>query len=85
MTDGAVTGAKKMIDRDAEVIRIPETAKLDVVAEVVDNESWARMLSVLQPEGRYAYSGAIPGPVGLLDPRALYLRELILIGCTFQY
>ena len=43
------------------------------------------MLSVLQPERRYAYSGAIPGPVGLLDPRALYLRELILIGCTFQY
>ena len=42
------------------------------------------MLNVLKRGGRYATAGAIAGPMVELDVRTLYLKDLSLIGCTFQ-
>ena len=42
------------------------------------------MFDVLKRGARYASSGAIAGPIVELDIRTLYLKDLTLIGCTFQ-
>jgi NADPH:quinone reductase-like Zn-dependent oxidoreductase len=42
------------------------------------------LLDVLRRGGRYATAGAIAGPLVELDVRTLYLKDLTLIGCTFQ-
>jgi D-arabinose 1-dehydrogenase-like Zn-dependent alcohol dehydrogenase len=42
------------------------------------------LLEVLKKGGRYAAAGAIAGPIVELDVRTLYLKDLVLIGCTFQ-
>ena len=34
--------------------------------------------------GRYAIAGAIGGPIAEIDLRTLYLKDLSLLGCTFQ-
>ena len=41
-------------------------------------------IDVLKRGGRYATAGAIAGPLVELDVRTLYLKDLTLIGCTFQ-
>ena len=40
------------------------------------------MIDAMKRGGRYATSGAISGPIGELDLRTMYLRDLTLIGCT---
>jgi NADPH:quinone reductase-like Zn-dependent oxidoreductase len=40
------------------------------------------LLKVLKRGGRYASSGAIAGPMVMLDMRTFYLKNLTLIGCT---
>ena len=57
---------------------------IDVVIDLVAGESWGELLEVLKKGGRYAASGAIAGPIVELDVRTLYLKDLVLIGCTFQ-
>ncbi len=47
-------------------------------------EDWGDLLDVLKKGGRYAAAGAISGPIVELDVRTLYLKDLVLIGCTFQ-
>ena len=77
-------GADEVIDRGADVVARIGAGKLDLVVDVVGGEGWSRLLGVLRTGGRYVCSGAIAGPVGPLDLRTLYLRDLALIGCTFQ-
>ena len=55
---------------------------VDVVVDVVGGEAWPSLLDALRRGGRYAVSGAIAGPHVDLDLRALYLKDLILIGAT---
>ena len=43
-----------------------------------------RLLDLLRPGGRYAISGAIGGPLAEIDLRTVYLKDLSLLGCTFQ-
>jgi NADPH:quinone reductase-like Zn-dependent oxidoreductase len=38
----------------------------------------------LRRGGRYATAGAIAGPIAQIDVRTLYLKDLTLMGCTFQ-
>ena len=40
------------------------------------------MLKVLKRGGRYVSSGAIAGPMVSLDMRDMYLKDIVLIGCT---
>jgi len=77
-------GADEVIDRGADVVAGVGAGTLDLVVDVVGGEGWSRLLGVLRRGGRYVCSGAIAGPVGPLDLRTLYLRDLTLIGCTFQ-
>ena len=42
------------------------------------------MLNVLKNGGRYIASGAIAGPIVELDIRTLYLKDITLIGATYQ-
>ena len=46
--------------------------------------AWPQLLEVLRRGGRYATSGAIAGPQVTLDLRTLYLKDLRLLGCTWQ-
>jgi len=50
----------------------------------VGGAQWLTLLDVLKRGGRYATSGAIAGPLVALDLRTLYLKDLTLVGCTFQ-
>mgnify|MGYP002065671023 CR=1 FL=1 len=58
-------------------------AKVGVV-DLVAGTQWPELLDVLKIGGRYACAGAIAGPMVELDVRTLYLKDLTLIGCTFQ-
>ncbi|MCV2395169.1 zinc-binding dehydrogenase [Actinotalea sp. M2MS4P-6] len=73
-------GAAETIGRDDAV----EPAAFDVVVDLVAGPRWADVLAGLRVGGRYVASGAIAGPVVELDVRDLYLRDLTLIGATFQ-
>jgi NADPH:quinone reductase-like Zn-dependent oxidoreductase len=42
------------------------------------------LLDALRSGGKYVTSGAIAGPVVELDLRTLYLKDLTLIGSTYQ-
>ena len=55
-----------------------------VVIDLVGGPAWPSLLEVLQRGGRYATAGAIAGPLVTLDLRTLYLKDLQLLGCTWQ-
>ncbi|MFT3691318.1 hypothetical protein [Paenirhodobacter sp.] len=42
------------------------------------------MIQLLKRGGHYAVAGAIAGPIVELDIRRLYLKDLTILGCTFQ-
>ena len=46
---------------------------------------WGQLLDVLRLGCRYIASGAIAGPIVELDIRTLYLRDLTLMGATYQH
>jgi NADPH:quinone reductase-like Zn-dependent oxidoreductase len=50
--------------------------------DVVGGTQFASILGCLKRGGRCAVAGAISGPVVNLDLRTLYLKDLLLIGCT---
>ncbi len=77
-------GADQVIDRDADFVEELGANSVDVVADVVGGDSWPQLLEVLKLQGRYATSGAIAGPIVELDLRTLYLKDLTLVGSTFQ-
>lgn len=77
-------GADRVIDRDADLVDVLGRDSVDVVIDMVGGESWAAFLDVLTRGGRYAIAGAIGGPLTRIDLRTLYLKDLTLLGCTFQ-
>jgi NADPH:quinone reductase-like Zn-dependent oxidoreductase len=62
---------------------LPEEA-FDVVLDLVGGPRWPALLEALAVRGRYVTSGAIAGPIVELDLRTLYLKDLTLIGSTWQ-
>ena len=64
------------------VAGLEEATYGDVVIDNVGGVAFPAMVDALRRGGRYATSGAIAGPLVELDLRTLYLRDLILIGCT---
>ncbi len=78
-------GADQTVDRDTDLVRELGRSSVDVVIDVVGGPGFSQLLDVLRPGGRYAVSGAIAGPIAELDLRTLYLKDLSLFGCTFQY
>ncbi|WP_262414398.1 alcohol dehydrogenase family protein [Streptomyces sp. ST1015] len=77
-------GAGRTLDRDADPVAELGRACVDVVLDLVGGARVPRLLDVLRPGGRYAVAGAIGGPTAEIDLRDVYLRDLTLVGCTFQ-
>jgi NADPH:quinone reductase-like Zn-dependent oxidoreductase len=75
-------GTDRVIDRDDDLVAILGENSVDVVVDNVAGPEFGSMLKVLKRGGRYASSGAIAGPVVMLDMRDFYLKDLTLVGCT---
>jgi NADPH:quinone reductase-like Zn-dependent oxidoreductase len=82
--DLTAIGADEVIDRNANLVAATGRDSVDVVIDLVAGEAWPSLLDVLRRGGRYVTAGAIAGPLVELDVRTLYLKDLTLIGCTFQ-
>ncbi len=78
--DLRLLGADETLDRDA----VPPEQSFDVVLDLVGGPSWGKLIDALCNRGRYVTSGAIAGPIVELDLRTLYLRDLTLLGSTYQ-
>jgi NADPH:quinone reductase-like Zn-dependent oxidoreductase len=77
-------GADKVIDRKADLLAHLAQESVDVVLDVVAGPQWPKLLDLLKRGGRYVTVGAIAGPLVELDVRTLYLKDLTLMGCTYQ-
>jgi NADPH:quinone reductase-like Zn-dependent oxidoreductase len=75
-------GAAEVVDRSGSIVDACGRDSVDVVIDVVGGERWPELLDVLRARGRYAVSGAIGGAEVALDLRTLYLKDLVLHGCT---
>jgi NADPH:quinone reductase-like Zn-dependent oxidoreductase len=84
ITDVKSIGADHVVKREDNLIGILGKECVDVVIDLVAGSKWGELLEVLKKGGRYAVAGAIAGPIVELDVRTLYLKDLTLIGCTFQ-
>lgn len=77
-------GADQILDRGADLVATLGAGSVDVVVDLVGGEQWPAFLDVLRRGGRYVTAGAIAGPLAQIDLRTLYLKDLTLMGCTFQ-
>ena len=77
-------GADHIFDRGADLKESLGENSVDVVLDLVAGDRWSDLLAVLRRGGKYVTAGAIGGPVVTLDLRDLYLKDLTLIGTTFQ-
>jgi NADPH:quinone reductase-like Zn-dependent oxidoreductase len=77
-------GAQHTLARDVDVAQALGKDSVAVVIDLVGGPAWPSLLAVLQRGGRYATAGAIAGPLVTLDLRTLYLKDLQLLGCTWQ-
>ncbi|HLS18396.1 MAG TPA: zinc-binding dehydrogenase [Paracoccaceae bacterium] len=77
-------GADRVVGRDADLVAELGQGSVDVVADLVGGPQWPSLLEILRRGGRYAVAGAIAGPIAEIDLRTLYLKDLTLMGCTFQ-
>jgi NADPH:quinone reductase-like Zn-dependent oxidoreductase len=73
-------GADETLDRTAPF----QAGAFDVALDLVGGSRWGELIDALRKGGRYVTSGAIAGPIVELDLRTLYLRDLSLLGSTFQ-
>jgi NADPH:quinone reductase-like Zn-dependent oxidoreductase len=82
--DVLALGADLVVRRGAALSDHPGAESVDVVVDVVGGPGWASLLDVLRRGGRLVTAGAIAGPIVELDLRTLYLKDLTLIGTTYQ-
>ncbi len=79
----AKLGPHKIIERSpADLRKALGDEKITVVADVVGGPYWPTLIDVLERGGRYTCSGAIAGPMVMLDLRTFYLRDLTFTGST---
>ena len=77
-------GADQVLDRSANLIKELGSQSVDVAVDLVAGTGFTGLLKVLKRGGRYVASGAIGGPLVELDVRDLYLKDLTLLGATYQ-
>lgn len=77
-------GATGLIDRNTDLVDEFGHNSFDVIVDVVAGPTWPSLLELLVTCGRYVCAGAIAGPLVELDVRTLYLKDLTLMGCTYQ-
>ncbi len=75
-------GIDRIIPRGADLLAELSGSSIDVVIDNVAGEGFTPLFKLLVRGGRYASSGAIAGPIVILDMRDFYLKDLSLIGCT---
>ena len=75
-------GASKVVSRKDNLVEVLGKDSVTVVIDLVAGKKWNEFLDILKPQGRYAVSGAIAGPMVNLDLRTLYLKDLTFFGCT---
>ena len=75
-------GVDVVVERGGDLVEILGEKSVDVVVDNVAGPTFPQMLKVLKPGGRYVSSGAIAGPIVSLDMRDMYLKDIVLIGCT---
>ena len=75
-------GADRVILRDEDAVAALGEESVDLVVDNVAGPGFGSMLKVLRRGGRYVSSGAIGGPIVPLDMRSLYLKDIMIIGCT---
>ena len=77
-------GASRVIGRNDNPVGLLGKESIDVVVDLVAGSSWPNLINVMKRGGRYISAGAIAGPMVELDVRTLYLKDLTLMGSTFQ-
>lgn len=77
-------GADRTIGRSDDPVRTLGRRSIDVVIDIVGGDMTAQRMEALRAGGRYAIAGAIAGPMANIDLRTIYLRDLSVLGCTFQ-
>jgi NADPH:quinone reductase-like Zn-dependent oxidoreductase len=82
--DVVALGADHTVERGTDLIDALGAMAVDVVIDLVGGTQSPQLLNILRPGGRYAISGAIGGPLAPIDLRTVYLKDLSLLGCTFQ-
>ena len=75
-------GADAVLDRDIDLLASAGANAFDLVVDNVVGANFPAMLQVLRRGGRYVTSGAIAGPIVTLDIREMYLKDILLVGCT---
>jgi NADPH:quinone reductase-like Zn-dependent oxidoreductase len=63
-----------------EIRRLTDKRGVDVVIEHVGEATWAKSVKSLARHGRLVTCGATTGPSGALDLRALFARQLSILG-----
>ncbi len=77
-------GADEVIPRGIDLAEVIAADSIDVVLDLVAGPGFGQLITALRRGGRYVASGAIGGPLVELDVRDLYLKDLALLGSTFQ-
>lgn len=77
-------GADEVIDRHTRLVESISSGSLDTIIDVVGGPDVGESLTLLRRGGTYAVAGAIGGPMTEIDLRTVYLKDLSLLGCTFQ-
>ena len=81
----AELGADVVLDRGTEAVDravMDATGGVDVFADPVGGEGFARLFETIRRGGHYTTAGAIAGPIVELDLRTLYLNDLTMHGAT---
>jgi NADPH:quinone reductase-like Zn-dependent oxidoreductase len=82
MAQVRLIGADQVLERQDDLVASLGQDSVDTVIDNVAGLAFGNLLKVLKRGGRYASSGAIAGPMVMLDMRTFYLKNLTLIGCT---
>ncbi len=77
-------GPDTLVDRNTDLVAELGSDSFDAVFDVVAGPAWPSLLDVLKLGGTYMTAGAIAGPMVELDVRSLYLKDLTLMGSTWQ-
>lgn len=75
-------GADRIIARGEDIGQALNDERVDVAVDNVAGEGFGDVLKSITRGGSYVSSGAIAGPLVLLDMRDFYLKDITLIGCT---
>jgi NADPH:quinone reductase-like Zn-dependent oxidoreductase len=82
--DVRALGADEIVARGTRLVRTLGAETVDVSLDLVGGDDWPDLLEVLRRGGRLVAAGAIAGPLVELDLRTLYLKDLTVLGCTYQ-